>query len=203
MSDSQPQQPSPFPPGGRGEDGGQGPQRPPAGNPNAAAAEPPTTLLLAGARLTDGRTVDVRLGGGRIQAVGTAGSLPSPALNRVDLGGYLLLPAPAEPHAHGDTALTADGEGPVSYAPDEVQRRATEAALLQLGHGATAVRSHVRIGDVHGLGPMEAVLQARRSLRGGTDRHAGGRGPPGERPGGGHAGAPGGGAPGRFGDRQR
>ncbi|MEU9378409.1 amidohydrolase family protein [Streptomyces sp. NPDC048255] len=135
---------------------------------NAAAAEA-TTLLLAGARLTDGRTVDVRLSGGRIQAVGTAGSLPAPALSRVDLGGYLLLPAPAEPHAHGDTALTADGEGPVSYTPDEVQRRATEAALLQLGHGATAVRSHVRIGDVHGLGPLEAVLQARRSLRGLTD----------------------------------
>ena len=31
--------------------------------------------LLCGARLTDGRTVDVRLGGGRIEAVGTAGSL--------------------------------------------------------------------------------------------------------------------------------
>src|SRR5687768_14351386 len=101
MSDSQPQQPF---------------QSPRSGNGNAAAAEA-TTLLLAGARLTDGRTVDVRLSGGRIQAVGTAGSLPSPALSRVDLSGYLLLPAPAEPHAHGDTALTADGEGPVSYTP--------------------------------------------------------------------------------------
>ncbi|MCW2502188.1 MAG: hydrolase, partial [Actinomycetia bacterium] len=33
------------------------------------------TLLLCGARLTDGRTVDVRLSGPRIEAVGTAGSL--------------------------------------------------------------------------------------------------------------------------------
>ncbi|MFH7593651.1 amidohydrolase family protein [Streptomyces racemochromogenes] len=148
------------------------PGRTPARSPGGGAAPetgPPTGLLLTGARLTDGRTVDVRLSGGRIQAVGTAGSLPAPALARVDLRGYLLLPAPAEPHAHGDTALTADGEGPVSYTRDEVQRRATEAALLQLGHGATAVRSHVRIGDVHGLGPMEASLQARRSLRGLTD----------------------------------
>ena len=41
------------------------------------------------------------------------GSLrPHAAAPRVDLGGYLLLPAPAEPHAHGDTALTADGAGP-------------------------------------------------------------------------------------------
>ncbi|MEU6027563.1 amidohydrolase family protein [Streptomyces tauricus] len=122
-------------------------------------------LLLCGARLTDGRLVDVRLADGRIEAVGTAGSLTAHTA-RVDLSGYLLLPAPAEPHAHGDTALSADGEGPASYEGQEVQRRTTEAALLQLGHGATAVRSHVRVGDVQGLGPMAAVLQARRALRG-------------------------------------
>ncbi|MER7514803.1 amidohydrolase family protein [Streptomyces sp. NPDC126499] len=143
------------------------PQPPPDDRPAAAAAEA-TSLLLSNARLTDGRTVDVRLGGGRIEAVGTAGSLTAVGA-RVDLAGYLLLPAPAEPHAHADTALTADSPGPVSYAAEEVQRRATEAALLQLGHGATALRAHVRIGDVHGLGPLEAVLQARRSLRGLAD----------------------------------
>ena len=88
--------------------------------PAIRAARPPGTRrqrhrrsLSCGARLTDGRTVDVRLGGGRIEAVGTAGSLahaaaPAP---RVDLAGYLLLPAPAEPHAHGDTALTALSAG--------------------------------------------------------------------------------------------
>ncbi|CAL9513108.1 N-isopropylammelide isopropyl amidohydrolase [Streptomyces sp. enrichment culture] len=186
MSDSQPQQPPPSPRNGRGDGGGQAP-RPPGGAPSpdasrgrgpgpgrppgpaAAAAAESAALLLAGARLADGRLVDVRLGGGRIQAVGAAGSMPPGASARVDLTGWLLLPAPAEPHAHGDTALTADCAGPVSYAPDEVQRRATEAALLQLGHGATAVRSHVRIGGAHGLGPLEAVLQARRSLRGLTD----------------------------------
>ncbi|MEV6326367.1 amidohydrolase family protein [Streptomyces sp. NPDC051909] len=130
-----------------------------------ATADDATSLLLSNARLTDGRTVDVRLGRGRIEAVGTAGSLTAVGA-RVDLSGYLLLPAPAEPHAHLDTALTADSAGPVSYAADEVQRRVTEAALLQLGHGATALRAHVRIGDVHGLGPLEAALQARRSLRG-------------------------------------
>ncbi|MFJ4693585.1 amidohydrolase family protein [Streptomyces sp. NPDC088766] len=153
MPDSQPQPPPPS-----------GTSASPDGQPD------PGTLLLCGARLTDGRTVDVRLGRGRIEAVGTAGSLtagPAPAPGtRVDLGGYLLLPAPAEPHAHADTALSADTEGPVSYAPEDVQRRATEAALLQLGHGATASRAHVRVGDVQGLGSLAAVLQARRSLRG-------------------------------------
>ncbi|MFF9347972.1 amidohydrolase family protein [Streptomyces sp. NPDC014734] len=128
------------------------------------------TLVLRGARLIDGRVVDVRLGGGRIEAVGTAGSLAASGA-RVDLRGHLLLPAPAEPHAHSDTALTADGPGPglpgpVSHRPQDVQRRATEAALLQLGHGATALRAHVRIGSVQGLASLEAVLRAGDSLRG-------------------------------------
>ncbi|MCH0541158.1 amidohydrolase family protein [Streptomyces sp. MUM 203J] len=127
-----------------------------------------TALLLCGARLVDGRTVDVRLKGARIEAVGTPGSLDARG-TRVDLAGYLLLPAPAEPHAHPDTALSAEPPGPVSYAPEDVQRRATEAALLQLGHGATALRAHVRIGDVQGLASLEAVLQARRALRGLTE----------------------------------
>ncbi|MCD9144750.1 amidohydrolase family protein [Streptomyces albireticuli] len=144
----------------------------PPKNPGGDATPPDAppgdgVLLLCGARLADGRTVDVRLSDGRIEAVGTAGSLaPGP---RVDLGGYLLLPAPAEPHAHPDTALTADAEGPAPHTAQDVQRRATEAALLQLGHGATALRAHVRIGDVQGLRSLEAVLQARRALRGLTD----------------------------------
>ncbi|GAA4784203.1 hydrolase [Streptomyces ziwulingensis] len=130
------------------------------------------SLLLAGARLSDGRTVDVLLRGGRIEAVGTAGSLAAAgppgtgAGARVELDGHLLLPAPAEPHAHSDTALTADAAGPVSYALRDVQFRATEAALLQLGHGATSLRAHVRVGGVQGLGALTAVLRARRSLRG-------------------------------------
>ncbi|MEU2772433.1 hydrolase [Streptomyces sp. NPDC007162] len=147
--------------------------QPPSSSSNSSGSSghsDPAALLLCGARLTDGRTVDVRLGGGRIEAVGTAGSLASGLARaggaRVDLSGYLLLPAPAEPHAHADTALSAEHDGPVTYEPEDVQRRATEAALLQLGHGATAVRAHVRVGDVQGLGALAAVLQARRSLRG-------------------------------------
>ncbi|MFI1211721.1 amidohydrolase family protein [Streptomyces sp. NPDC020802] len=136
-----------------------------SGSASSSGRSGSSELLLCGARLTDGRTVDVRLADGRIEAVGTAGSLTAHTA-RVDLSGYLLLPAPAEPHAHGDTALSADGEGPASYEGHEVQRRTTEAALLQLGHGATALRSHVRVGDVQGLGSMAAVLQARRALRG-------------------------------------
>ncbi|MYS21890.1 hydrolase, partial [Streptomyces sp. SID4948] len=142
-------------------------------SPRETTAET-ATLLLCGARLTDGRVVDVRLSGPRIEAVGTAGSLTAGAAGarpadrtRIDLRGYLLLPAPVEPHAHLDQALTAGG--PPAGDVEDVQRRATEAALLQLGHGATVVRSHVRIGDVQGLRALEAVLQARQALRGLVD----------------------------------
>jgi cytosine deaminase len=148
------------------------PQQPP--RHEGGGASDPGAVVLCGAMLTDGRTVDVLLSRGRIEAVGTVGSLvrgggAAVTGSRVDLGGYLLLPAPAEPHAHGDTALTADADGPVPCDAEDVQRRTTEAALLQLGQGATALRTHVRIGDVRGLGALEAVLQTRRSLHGLTE----------------------------------
>jgi cytosine/creatinine deaminase len=176
MPHSQPQPEPPFSSSSAPSSHTPSSHTPATASPSSASPSPaadPPVLLLCGARLTDGRLVDVRLGGGRIEAVGTAGSLtaddPGTRGARIDLTGYLLLPAPAEPHAHGDTALTAEHDGPVSYAPDDVQRRATEAALLQLGHGATASRAHVRVGDVQGLGALGAVLRARRSLRGLTD----------------------------------
>ncbi|MFF5725469.1 amidohydrolase family protein [[Kitasatospora] papulosa] len=122
-------------------------------------------LLLCGARLADGRLVDVRIGGPHIEAVGTAGSLTTRG-TRLDLRGHLLLPAPAEPHAHADSALTSTSGGRPSHRPEDVRRRATEAALLQLGHGATALRAHVRIGDAQGLAALEGVLAAGRSLSG-------------------------------------
>lgn len=152
------------------------PRRPDDNAPDSAdaatTADSPV-LVLGGARLADGRTVDVRLSGSRIEAVGTAGSLTARGA-RIDLRGYLLLPAPAEPHTHSDTALTAagagpDSPGPASHRAEDIQRRATEAALLQLGHGATALRTHVRVGDVQGLAPLEAVLGTRRALRGLAD----------------------------------
>ncbi|SFB81860.1 hydrolase [Streptomyces aidingensis] len=139
-----------------------------------SAADTASVLVLRGPRLPDGRTVDIRLAAGRIAAVGTPGSLTpadgtAQAAVAVDLSGYLLLPAPAEPHAHHDTALTAPAAGPPADDPAAVQRRITEAALLQLGHGATAQRSHIRIGDPAGLAGLQAALRARRALRGLTD----------------------------------
>jgi cytosine/creatinine deaminase len=127
-------------------------------------------LLLAGARLADGRTVDVSVSGGRIQEVAAAGLLG--AADRLDLTGYLLLPAPVEPHAHLDEAFSADTAGrdaadaDVADTAEATHRRITEAALLGLGHGAVVQRTQVRIGGVRALARLEGALAAGRSLRG-------------------------------------
>jgi cytosine deaminase len=137
-------------------------------------------LLLGGVRLATGQVVDVRLRGQKIEAVGAPGTLP-PTAERLDLSGYLLLPAPAEPHAHFDTALTADRipnptgdlagaitawldyQGLVSR--DDFVARATEAALLGLANGTTAVRTHVGIYETVGIKAVEALLEVRERLR--------------------------------------
>ncbi|ONK12107.1 hydrolase [Streptomyces sp. MP131-18] len=138
----------------------------------------PERLVLSGPRLADGRTVDVRLRHGRIEAVGTPGSLSAAASDsapgaaaggHVDLSGHLLLPAPAEPHAHHDTALTGDATAPPEQDLHPLRRRITEAALIQLGHGATAQRTHVRVDGAGGLTALDAALGTRRALRGLVD----------------------------------
>ncbi|MDT0308028.1 hydrolase [Streptomyces sp. DSM 44917] len=136
-------------------------------------ASPDQPLVLCGARLPDGRTADVTLRAGRVADVAEAGApavppaVPVPAARRVDLAGYLLLPAPAEPHAHHDTALTDGAPRPALTGPHDpagTRRRITEAALIQLAHGATAQRSHIRCD--RGLAALDAALATARALRG-------------------------------------
>ena len=152
----------------------------PADGPAGGAPRGPDGLLLCGARLVSGQVVDVSLRDGRIEAVGAPGTLP-PAAKRLDLDGYLLLPAPAEPHAHLDKALTAaivpnpagDLLGAIEVwrpyrsrmAHEDVCRRATKAALMYLANGATAVRSHVDVGEDVGIRHMKALIEVREALR--------------------------------------
>jgi cytosine/creatinine deaminase len=136
-------------------------------------------LLLVGVRLATGQIVDVRLGGGKIDAVGPPGTLPA-AAERLDLRGYLLLPAPAEPHAHFDTALTADRvpnptgdlagaiqawlDHQESVSREDFVDRALKAAMLGLANGATAIRTHVGIYETVGTKAVEALLEVRDRL---------------------------------------
>ena len=132
--------------------------------------------LLRGATLGDGSVVDVVLEGEHIAEVGTG--LAGGAVH--DLDGWMLLPAPAEPHAHLDKALTADlVDNPTGdlagaivgwdavcggLSTQDFASRARTAALRLLANGCTAVRSHVNVGGPSGLRAVEALVGVRAEL---------------------------------------
>jgi cytosine deaminase len=139
---------------------------------------PERVSALRNATLADGRIVDVVIEEDRIASVHPAGSIPT----GIDLAGFVLLPAPAEPHAHLDKAYSWDVIAPPmgnlnlaiaswrEYAAvmsvDSIADRARQAALELLRNGTTAVRSHVDIL----LGPaplrgVEALVRVRDELR--------------------------------------
>ena len=143
--------------------------------------------VLRNARLTNGRHVDVRIDTteGTIASVASAGSTEVEDEAEVDdLGGWLLLPAMAEPHAHLDKALTADEvpnpkgdlmgaihawfeaaeKGRLSY--ERTVERATQAFEMLLVHGVTAVRTHVNVTADIGISSVLAVQEAARAMEG-------------------------------------
>ncbi len=107
--------------------------------------------------------------------------------DRADLvaEGYLVLPAPAEPHAHLDKALTADRvdnpagdlDGAIrawtahrpSITKADFVERATRASLMGLANGSTSVRTHVDIGADGGPTAVEAIIEVREALAGRVD----------------------------------
>jgi cytosine deaminase len=130
--------------------------------------------VLRNATLIDGSVVDVELGGGVVVSTRPAEPVAELAADELDLSGYLLLPAPADPHAHLDKALSWDAIRPPmgdlglaitswrQYAAtmtiDDVADRARRQALAMLARGTTAIRTHVDVllGDeplrgIHGL----------------------------------------------------
>ena len=158
----------------------------------ATTASPLTWLRSAA--LADGRVVDVGIDTttGTIAAVQTARrevprgadpARPSPVdsgRSEIDLEGYLLLPAPVEPHAHLDKALTAELvpnprgdlagaiEVWVPFIPSitvaDTVERARRAALELVCSGITAVRTHVNVESGVGLKAVEALLHVRADL---------------------------------------
>jgi cytosine/creatinine deaminase len=169
--------------------------------PSSPGGSPPggDALLLRGVRLgVDGAAAtarwDVGVAAGRVRTVTAAGTLPAArgepdgagaAQQALDLDGYVLLPAPVEPHAHLDKADTAtstsshagDLDGAVTAwlayrdgaRHEDVVARATAAGRRALTCGATTVRTHVDVGGGAGLRMLAGVLQAREALRGLVD----------------------------------
>lgn len=138
--------------------------------------------LLSGATLLDGRRVDVGVEGEFITSVSAAGSVrPGAGATVTDLDGFVLLPAPAEPHAHLDKALSADravnptgdlmgaiaawAQHRGTLSVDDYLDRARAAVRLAVGNGATALRTHVDVGTGVGVRGIEALVRLREELR--------------------------------------
>lgn len=139
--------------------------------------------VIANARLPAGRHVDVIVDAGTIVAVRAAGSDRPPGAAVDDVGGRLLLPAMAEPHAHLDKALTAerapnvrgDLQGAIDawvaaseaglFTHDDMVARIRAALDLLVLHGVTAVRSHVNVGGGAGITHLVAAQEAVATYR--------------------------------------
>jgi cytosine deaminase len=136
--------------------------------------------VLKNARLVDGRTVDLQItDDGMISSVTAAGTSVTTEIDAVtDLGGWLLLPAMAEPHAHLDKALTAEmipnpkgdltgainawiaaaSAGKITH--EGIVERAVLAMEQLMVHGVTAVRTHVNVMASIGATAAIAVREA-------------------------------------------
>lgn len=140
--------------------------------------------VLSNALLSDGETVDLVIGNGRIERHLPAGSAPADEIID-DLGGMLTVGAFAEPHAHLDKALTADQvynpTGDLHGAVDAwlevrqhhtvagIAERATAAIERSIAHGVTAVRSHVDVGPGIETRAVEALVGVRAALGSAVD----------------------------------
>lgn len=147
-------------------------------------------LLLRGARLPDGDVRDLLLDpdSGLVARVAPPGVLPS-GPDELDLTGHLLLPAPAEPHAHLDKALTWDlaqalpAGAPAGALPGDLSSavtawrayaaRVTEEDVFQRAgravdelraNGVTAVRTHVDLLTDNGSYRAGDPLRGLRAL---------------------------------------
>ncbi|NLU84316.1 amidohydrolase family protein [Rhodococcus sp. HNM0569] len=137
--------------------------------------------VLRNARVPGGAVVDVALADGRVVDVRDP-SRSAAAAGELDLTGYVLLPAPAEPHAHLDKAFSWDEIRPPMgdlasaidawrahsehLTADGIAVRAERAARTALANGTTAIRSHVDllVGD-DPLRGVEALVAVRERLR--------------------------------------
>lgn len=139
-------------------------------------------ILLSGGHDWRGEPFDVLIVGEHVAAVGTdAARHPQvSAAHQVSAVGRVLLPAPAEPHAHLDKALLGrsalNQDGTLAGAlramraarvtrmtRDDILARARRAAATALCHGFTAIRSHVDVGA--DLAGVDALAQLREELR--------------------------------------
>ena len=150
-------------------------------------ALPRPLTRLTDATLADGSRVDVEITGDTVTAVTPAGRVGDVTAathsdSTLDLDGFLLLTAPAEPHAHLDKALSWDLIEPpmgdlvlaieswkrysATMSPESIADRARRQALAMLSNGITAIRCHVDVltGDEPMRG-VRALVRVREELK--------------------------------------
>jgi cytosine/adenosine deaminase-related metal-dependent hydrolase len=141
-----------------------------------------TDVLLADARLADGRRVDIAIEGERIASIDAAGSFPAKARERFDLGGALILPGLIDGHIHLDKTLLGlpfQPHRPGSSVADRiriekelrrsltvsVEERAIRLVQQIAAFGTVAIRTHVDIDDEARLDGLHALLKVRETAR--------------------------------------
>ncbi len=140
--------------------------------------------VFRNARLTDGTLVHIGVRGGRITGIASAEATAPVAAGVVEVGGRLLLPGLVEGHIHLDTSFYGDSWQPYRPCRDgfdvrervaiqmenlaraaPMEERACHQLELCIGHGTTAMRSHVMISAEVGLRHLEVILAVREAFR--------------------------------------
>jgi cytosine deaminase len=141
-----------------------------------------TRTLLRGGVDGAGLALDVLVDAVSATIVAAGDALvPAPGVAVLDCSGMTLLPAPAEPHAHLDKALsmdrvrnaTGDLEGAcvawlayrTGLTSEDIAARARRAAEELIAHGATAIRTHVDVGAGIELRALRPLVELREQLR--------------------------------------
>lgn len=139
--------------------------------------------MLRGGVLGDGTPVEVSLDPAAGLILEVAAVVPA-ASGDVEFccEGLVILPAPAEPHAHLDKALSAEAPGCdnpdgdlggaisvwhahwASLSHHDLVARATRAVETMVLAGTTAIRSHVDVGPGLGLTALRALLEVKQDV---------------------------------------
>ncbi len=141
-------------------------------------------LLIRNIRPRGAPPTDLLIRNGRIARIGP--DLPAEGTPVEDVGGCIALPGQVETHAHLDKSLWSMGWRPHQSGPgliDKIEterrlkgewdidpkRQSARLAVLSIGHGSSAIRSHVDIDTEVGLRGFEGVAATREEYRGAVD----------------------------------
>jgi cytosine deaminase len=142
------------------------------------------SMLLTNVRLPDGVKADIRIVDGVFAEIEKE-LLHQSGEDIVDGGGDLVLPSLVDGHMHLDKTLTGtpwmshrasptrksriDTERNMRPELAPVEERASNLVRLCIGHGTSAIRTHVDIDPTIGLKHVEALLQVRESFADAVD----------------------------------